>query len=276
MLVLSCDDVAATPLERTGRSAGLDVGINVFAALSDPGFGAGGLVENPRWARAGAERLATAQRALARKKRGSANRRAARETVAARHRKIANQRTDFHHKTARKLVQRYDVIVVENLKIINMVRFAKGTTERPGTNVAAKSSLNRSIADAGWGTFVSILKDKAEEAGRRVIDDVAPAYTSSTCHVCGHVETANRAGTAFRCLACGRSDHADINAACNILRAGLAPRPRPRPEKKLAASAVREVTIYNNAGRHRSRGRRSAPVQAFRRSGRRGLDRPWS
>ncbi len=70
---------------------------------------------------------------------------------------------------------------------------------------------------------MSILKDNAEEAGRRVIDDVAPAYTSSTCHVCGHVETANRAGIAFKCLACGHADHADINAARNILRAGLAP-----------------------------------------------------
>ncbi len=89
MLVLSCDDVAAKPLEPSGCSAGLDVGINVFAALSDPGFGAGGLVENPRWARAGAKRLGSAQRALARKARGSANRRAYRETVAARHRKIA-------------------------------------------------------------------------------------------------------------------------------------------------------------------------------------------
>ena len=114
------------------------------------------------------------------------------------------------------------MIVVEKLKITNMVRSAKGTAERPGTNVAAKSGLNRSIADAGWGAFVSILKGKAEDAGRRVIDDVAPAYTSLTCHLCGHVETANRAGTAFKCLACGHRDHADINAARNILRAGLA------------------------------------------------------
>jgi putative transposase len=223
MLVLSCDDVPAKLLEPTGQAAGVDVGINVFAAVTDPGFAAGGLVENPRWARAGAERLATAQQALARKQRGSANRRAARETIAARHRKIANQRADFHHKTARKLVERYDVIVIEKLKITNMVRSAKGTAERPGTNVAAKSGLNRSIADAGWGAFVSILKSKAEEAGRTVIDDVEPAYTSQTCHACGHVDAANRTGTVFRCLVCGHADHADINAARNILRAGLAP-----------------------------------------------------
>jgi putative transposase len=223
LLVLSCDDVAAKPLEPTGRAVGLDVGINVFAATTDPAFAEEGLVGNPRWARTGAERLTRAQHKLAAKKRGSANRRAAAETVAARHHKIANQRADFHHKTARALVGRYDLIVIEKLKIDNMIRSAKGTVERPGTNVAAKSGLNRSIADAGWGAFVSILKGKAEEAGRSVIDDVNPANTSQTCHRCGHVDAGNRHGIAFRCLNCGHRDHADVNAARNILRAGLAP-----------------------------------------------------
>jgi putative transposase len=222
VLVLSCDDVAAKPLAPTGHVVGVDVGINVFVATSDPGFGDGGLVANPRWARFGAVRLARAQQVLGTKNRGSANRRAARETVAARHRKIANQRRDFHHKTARALVTGYDVIVVEDLQIRNMARSARGTVDQPGTNVAAKRGLNRSIADAGWGAFVSILRTKAEEAGRSVVG-VNPTSTSQTCHICGHVDAGNRNGTAFCCLACGHTDHADLNAARNILRAGLAP-----------------------------------------------------
>ena len=92
MLVLSCDDVPTNPLPVTGRQAGIDVGIVSFATTSD-----GCHVDNPRWARASAARLAAAQQRLARAKTGSNNRDLRRETVAARHRKIANQRKDFHH-----------------------------------------------------------------------------------------------------------------------------------------------------------------------------------
>ncbi len=112
--------------------------------------------------------------------------------------------------------------MVEDLKIINMVRSAKGTVKAPGTNVAAKAGLNRSICDAGWGQFVTILRAKAEDAGRVVIA-VDPRHTSQTCSECGHVAAANRVSQAeFRCRACGHEQHADINAARNILRAGLA------------------------------------------------------
>ncbi len=95
-MVLSCDDVPAKPLEPTGRAVGIDVGIASFAVTSE-----GHHIDNPRFGRKAAGKLDEAQQVLARKKRGSNNRRAARETVAARHRKMANQRRDFHHKTAR-------------------------------------------------------------------------------------------------------------------------------------------------------------------------------
>jgi putative transposase len=107
-----------------------------------------------------------AQQVLARKKRGSNNRRAVRETVAARHRKIANQRRDFHHKTARALVVEADMFVVEDLKIADMVRRAKARPDpdNPGSflpnGAAAKTGLIRSISDAGWGAFVAILRAK--------------------------------------------------------------------------------------------------------------------
>jgi putative transposase len=215
-LILSCDDVPARLLEPTGAVVGVDVGVNVFLGTSD-----GLLVENPRHGRNGAARLKKAQVALARKKKGSNNRRQAREVVANRHRKVASQRRDFHHQVARRLVDNYDLIVLEKLKVTNMTRSAKGTVEKPGTNVAQKSGLNRSILDAGWAQFRSIIEGKAEDAGRQVIV-VNPRYTSQRCASCGHVEAGNRVDVVFRCLKCGHSDQADINAAINILRAGLA------------------------------------------------------
>ena len=100
MLVLSWDDVPTKPLPATGRQAGIDVGISSFATTSD-----GKHVDNPRWARKAGDRLASAQQRLQRAKRRSHNRDRKRETVAAHHRKVANQRKDFHHKQARRLVE---------------------------------------------------------------------------------------------------------------------------------------------------------------------------
>ena len=223
MLVLSCDGVPTNPLPVTGGQAGIDVGIVSFATTSD-----GERVDNPRWARVAADRLAAAQRRLQRARRGGRNRAAKRETVAARHRKIANQRKDFHHKQARELAARYDLIVVEDLKIPNMLRRAKPVADpaNPGhylpTGARAKTGLNRSISDAGWGQFVSILRAKAEEAGRAWIE-VDPRHTSDGCERCGHIARANRVTQAeFFCQECGHTVPADAHAARNILRAGLA------------------------------------------------------
>ena len=223
MLVLSCDDVPTNPLPVTGRQAGIDVGIVSFATTSD-----GCHVDNPRWARASAARLAAAQQRLARAKTRSINRDLRRETVAARHRKIANQRKDFHHKQARELAARYDLIVVEDLTIANMLRRAKPVADpaNPGhylpNGARAKSGLNRSISDAGWGQFISILRAKAEEAGRPWIE-VDPRHTSDRCEACGHVARENRVTQAeFACQRCAHRAPADEHAARNILRAGLA------------------------------------------------------
>jgi putative transposase len=159
MLVLSCDEVVTNALPATGRQAGVDVGIVRYATLSD---GTG--VENPRWARAAAERSAAAQQRLARAKLRSKNRQRRRETVAARYRKIANQRKDFHHKQARALVGRYDLLVVEDLQIANMLRRAKPAPDpdNPGqflpNGARAKSGLNIS-----WGMCRSVhhVNDKS-------------------------------------------------------------------------------------------------------------------
>lgn len=216
-VVLSCDGVPAAPLPHAGREVGIDVGVARFATTSD-----GEIIANPRFARASAAELAEAQQVLARKKRGSANRRRAKAKVAEAHRRVRNRRADFCHKTARALVRECDVIALEALRIGNMTRSASGTLEQPGTNVAAKSGLNRSILDAGWGQFTNILIGKAEEAGRRIVF-VDPRGTSITCHQCGTRCARPRQDTVI-CPVHGAMD-ADVNGARNIYtRAGLGSR----------------------------------------------------
>ncbi|MGH3958275.1 RNA-guided endonuclease InsQ/TnpB family protein [Mycobacterium sp.] len=223
MLVLSCDDVPTNRLPATGGQVGIDVGVVTYATLSD-----GTAVANPRWAREEAGRLEVAQQRLQRAKRGSNNQVARRETLAARHRKIANRRKDFHHKQARELAARYDLLVVEDLKISNMLRRAKPKPDPDNpeqflpNGARAKSGLNRSISDAGWGQFVLILRAKAEDAGRTWIE-VNPRHTSDGCECCGHAAPENRVSQAeFVCQRCGHTAPADEHAARNILRAGLA------------------------------------------------------
>ncbi|MGW5162812.1 RNA-guided endonuclease InsQ/TnpB family protein [Nonomuraea wenchangensis] len=216
-VVLSCDEVPAERLPATEAAAGIDMGVASLVTTS-----AGGQVANPRHLAATAGRLADAQRDLARKKRGSRRRRKAVARVAALHAKVRRQRRDHAHKAALALVRAYDLIVHEDLRIPNMTRSAAGTIDDPGRNVAAKSGLNRSILDAGWGVFLTILACKAESAGRELIA-VNPANTSRTCSRCGHCAKDNRVTQAeFVCTACGHAAHADVNAAINIMRAGLA------------------------------------------------------
>jgi len=223
MLVLACDDVPVKPLPATGAQTGIDVGVVTYATLSD-----GNAVANPRWARQEADRMEAAQQRLHRAARGSKNRAARRETVAALHRKIAYRRKDFHHKQSRQPVARYDLLVVEDLKISNMLRRAKPkpAPDNPGVflpnGARAKSGVNRSISDAGWGQFVSILHAKAEDAGRTWIE-VDPRHTSDRCECCGHAAPESRVSQAeFVCHRCEHTAPADEHAARNILRAGLA------------------------------------------------------
>lgn len=141
------------------------------------------------------------------------------------HAKVRRSRLDYAHKTALALVRDHDVIVHEKLKIANMTRRPKprpagdGTWEPNGAII--KGRLNRSILDVGWRVFLDALRDKAECAGREVIA-VNARNTSRTCAKCGHCAEKNRVSQAeFHCLACDHEAHADVNAAVNILRAGL-------------------------------------------------------
>jgi len=218
---IRCIDVPADPLPASGRSVGIDLGVANLLATSE-----GDMVFSERFGRAGAARLAAAQRDLARKQRGSARRRRAVERVAAQHRAIRNRRQNLAHSVSRRLVDRYDLIVHEDLRVCSMVRRPSPLPDGEGgylpNGAGAKGGLNRSIHDAGWAELLTMIAYKAESAGRTVIA-VPPHHTSTTCPECGHVDRGNRRSQAeFHCLACDHRDHADVNAARNILRAGRA------------------------------------------------------
>jgi putative transposase len=201
-------------LPTTGREIGVDVGVARFLTTSD-----GEVVANPRFLKAAQERIAELQRRKQRAHPGSGNRRRLRRALAKEWRKLRNQRRDFHHKSARGLVDSCDTIALEDLRVAAMTASAAGTVDHPGRNVAAKAGLNRSILDAGWGQFTSIVVAKAESAGRRVLL-VHPASTSIDCHACGARCTRPRQEIVV-CPFHGELD-ADLNGARNIAtRAGL-------------------------------------------------------
>jgi putative transposase len=159
------------------------------------------------------ERMSRLQRKLARAKRGSKRHGNVKLAIARLRARETDARKDWCEKTSTDLARRFDVIRVEDLKIKNMTRSAKGTVQDPGRNVRQKSGLNREIAASGWGLLVSRLEQKAP--GR--VEKVKAAYTSQRCSACGHVDGKSRESQAdFRCTACGFAANADVNAAINI------------------------------------------------------------
>jgi putative transposase len=216
---IRCVDVPFNPLAKSGRAVGIDLGVVNLVATSD-----GLTIDGPRFGRRAQGRLATAQRHLARKVRGSHRRRNAVDRVAQHHRQVRNQRKDLAHKVSRSLVNDYDLIVLEQLSITSMVRRPKPRPRSDGTfgpnGAKAKAGLSRSISDAGWGELARMLVYKAADAGRELVS-VNPKFTSQRCASCGHVDSRSRRSQAvFRCTACGHRAHADVNAAKNILWAG--------------------------------------------------------
>lgn len=198
-VVFSCADVPTQPLLSTGQETGLDLGLESFATLSD-----GTMIHNPRCYRRAERRLKTAQRRVARRKQGSHRRRKAVKLLAKAHLTVRRQRQDFQQKTALHLVRRFDTIYHENLQVANMLK---------------NHHLAKSIQDAGWSHFLSILSFKAACAGWRVIA-VNPAYTSQICSGCGVVVQKGLSVRWHSCPDCGASLHRDHNAAKNIERLG--------------------------------------------------------
>ena len=218
--VIVTSETGAAPLPAAGRSVGVDVGVARFLTTSDSQTTA-----NPNFLHDSGAVIADLQRRKDRARRGSRNRKRIRRQLAREWRKVRNRRRDFHHKTARALVNTCDVIALEKLNVAGMTRrpAPKPDPDRPGAflpnKATAKAGLSKAILDAGWAQFVSILTGKAEEAGRRVVF-VNPAGTSTGCHLCGHQCTRPRQDTVI-CPVHGKMD-ADLNAARNIAtRAGL-------------------------------------------------------
>jgi putative transposase len=202
---ISCAEVSVAPLEPTGQATGIDLGLESFATLAD-----GTMIHNPRCYRKAERRLKRLQRCVSRRKKGSNRRRKAVKLLAKAHMKVKRQRQDFHHKVALSLVRQYDTSCYEALQTANMVR---------------NHLLAKSISDAGWSAFLTILAFKVGYAGKRAVA-VPPAFTSQACSGPNCSETV-RKGLSVRwhqCPHCGTSLHRDHNAARNILTLGKNPR----------------------------------------------------
>jgi putative transposase len=202
-VTFATDISAPAPLPGTGRAADVDLGIFSFAVTSD-----GERIANPRHLERRASSLARYQRRLARCQDGSANRAKARAKVARAHRKVRDARADFLHKITTHLVRGYDLIAIEDLAVTNMVR---------------NRHVARAISDCGWGEYRRQLAYKCQRAGRRLI--VIDRWYPSTkmCSACGFVlaELPLKVRT-WRCPSCRARHDRDLNAAKNILAAGLA------------------------------------------------------
>ncbi len=195
-----------------GKSIGIDVGVNVFAYLSN-----GEDIKHVDLKKEIAE-VIKAQKVLSRRKLKSANRAKAKAKLAKKHLKLRNKRNDFLHKVTKRLSDN-QTIAVENLKIKNMSKSAKGSIANPNMRSSAKSGLNRSILQQSWGKFFELLEYKLERNGGKLIR-VDPKYTSQTCSCCGHISKENRLTQAkFVCVSCNTEFNADYNASVNILNA---------------------------------------------------------
>jgi putative transposase len=191
----SCVDAPIHPLPPTGQETGIDLGLEAFATLAD-----GGRILTPGCYCKAERYLAKRQRRASQRQKGSHRRRKAVILLAKAHQTVRRQRGDFHHKTALALVRQYDTIYHEDLRIANLVK---------------NHHLAKSIQDAGWSAFLTILTFKAESAGKRVVA-VDPAYTSQTCSGCGVIVSKGLSVRWHACPDCGTRLHRDHNAAKNI------------------------------------------------------------
>jgi putative transposase len=219
-VVLTCEVEREVVYHPSEEAVGLDLGLLHFATLST-----GEQIDNPRHLRRAEAQLKQQQQGIACKKPGSTRRRKAGRRIGKLHRHIRNQRRDFHHQQARKLVNRYALLCFEELKPANMSRRPKPkqdetTGQYVHNGASRKAGLNKSIRDAGWGQFVRICEGKAESAGARVLK-VNPRNTSQRCSQCGAMVPKDLEERWHRCPSCGAELDRDHNSALDVLRLGL-------------------------------------------------------
>ena len=209
------EQVLETVKHSADSEIGIDAGVKCFAAFSD-----GRLIEGVHSFRKHEDRLGREQRKLSGKKKGSNNWKKQKRKISNLHVRIADVRSDFLHKLSTEISENQARVFVEGLNIKNMSSSAWGTIEKPGRNIKAKSGLNKSILDQGWYEFRRQLQYKLSWKGGSLVE-VDYRYTSQTCSCCNHRAKENRQSQAvFKCSSCGYEEHADVNAAKNILTVG--------------------------------------------------------
>ena len=197
-----CEDVSVRPLPALDTAVGIDAGITTLVTLST-----GEKITNPRHERRDRTRLAKAQRVLAKKEKGSRNRDKARVKVAKVHARIADRRRDFLHQFTTRLVRENQTIVIEDLTVRNMVK---------------TKSLARAISDAAWTNMRSMLEYKCTWYGRNLVAIDRWFPSTKLCSACGTVQDKLPLNVRQWTGTCGATHDRDVNAACNILAAGLA------------------------------------------------------
>jgi len=197
-VTFSCE-VEDAPLPERTEQVGIDVGLKTFATLSD-----GSTIDSPRFFRAEEKALKRVSRQHAKLAKGTPERRKHRKAVARVHERVSFRRHNFVHQESRRIVDGHQVIAVEDLAVNRLLH---------------NHCLSKSISDAAWGMFASILSGKAASAGRQYIA-VNPAYTSQDCSRCHHRQKMLLSDRVYRCPCCGLVIGRDHNAALNILGLG--------------------------------------------------------
>ncbi|UDM37559.1 transposase [Acinetobacter haemolyticus] len=237
------ESTVEVPIHPSKSAIGIDLGVKKLLTTSN-----GDVFKPINSFKANQVKLARLQRKLRKKTKFSQNWKKLNLKINKLHHHIANIRHDYLHKVTTTLSKNHAMIVVEDLKVANMSKSAKGTIKNKGKNVKAKSGLNKSILDQGWSMLVDMLDYKQQWRGGLLVK-VDPRYTSQTCSSCGHVAKENRLTQAnFNCVECGFSENADINASRNILAVGHTVLSveggcgKGRPVKQKASEIREEVT----------------------------------
>ena len=213
---IQCELDAPEPCPNLGLPVGIDIGIAKPIVMST-----GQVIQLPRAGKKERHKLATLQRKVARKTKGSRNQTKARMAVARFHARLARRRKDAAHKATTMIAKNHGIVVIEDLKVRNMTASAAGTVEEPGRNVAAKSGLNRSMLDIAPYQIRQMLTYKCPLYGGEMRTTPA-SNTSRECSVCGCIHADNRRSQAeFLCIGCGHYENADFNASKVILVRGL-------------------------------------------------------
>lgn len=202
-LCVMCEGKFRKKVAKTGKQVGIDLGLETFAVMSD-----GNVIERERFFKQEEDCLAKAQQSLSKQKKGTLERKRKRKVVARVHERISFKRDNFVHQHSKKLLDRYDGIVLEDLSVRDLQK-------------KNKCAINKSIQDVAWNKFATILSYKALSAGKTVVF-VNPTYTSQTCSGCGYVQRLELKDRMYKCPQCELEISRDLNAARNIYRLGAA------------------------------------------------------